>query len=289
MTGFGTAEEPVGGRRLKVELRSVNHRFFNPSIRLPGDLASLESEVREALKRAFDRGHVSLSARWVDDGAGRAEGMFLQPERIRAAADALRVAQRELGLAGAITMDQLLRVPGLFADRGEGQEPAAAWKELEPAVAAAISACRMAREREGAALAADIAARVETIGAGAARIAEQAPARLEREARRLAESVRKLAEGIDVDPARVAAEVAVLADRIDVTEELVRLRSHLAAVAGLLEAGGPVGKQLGFIAQEIGREVNTIGSKANDALISREVIAMKGELEKIREQLENLE
>ncbi len=280
---------PVAGRYLKVEVRTVNHRFFNPSIRLPGELAALESDVREALKRSIDRGHVTLSARWVEDVTGRAGEAAFPIERARAVVAELRGAVAELGLSGEITVDQLLRFPGLFSDRSEAEVGTVAWDEVAPVMAAAVEGCRAARMREGAALAADIRHRLELIAAGAARLAELVPARLERETARLGEAVRRLAGGLDLDAARMTTEIALLADRMDITEETVRLRSHLEAAVGMLNGSGPVGKQLGFIAQEIGREVNTIGSKANDAAIASEVIAMKGELEKIREQLENLE
>ncbi len=280
---------PVAGRHLKVEVRTVNHRFFNPSIRLPGNLAALEGEVREALKRSIDRGHVTLSARWVEDGGSRGGDAGFPVERARAVVASLRGAAAELGLDAAVTLDQVLGYPGLFTDRSDDDTGTVAWDEVAPVVTAAVEGCRAARAREGAALAVDIRHRLELIAAGAARVADLVPARLEREVTRLGEAVGRLAGGVDPDRARMATEIALLADRMDITEETVRLRAHLSAAGAMLDGTGPVGKQLGFIAQEIGREVNTVGSKANDSGIAGEVIAMKGELEKIREQLENLE
>ena len=145
------------------------------------------------------------------------------------------------------------------------------------------------RTREGRALAADLTARLDALEAGAAAVAERAPARLAAELARLKQAVAELAGAVSVDPQRLAVEIALLADRVDINEELVRLRTHLAACRETLAGEAAVGKQLGFLAQELLREVNTIGSKANDAAITQTVIAMKGELEKFREQLENLE
>ena len=163
------------------------------------------------------------------------------------------------------------------------------WVEIEPIVAAASTACREMRKREGDVLAGDILARLAQLAAAADEIATLAPARLLRERDRLRAAVRLLLDGQSVDEARVAQELAVAADRLDITEELVRLRTHIAACREAIAGSDAMGKRLGFLAQEMGREVNTIGSKANDAGIAQYVIAMKGELEKIREQIENLE
>jgi uncharacterized protein (TIGR00255 family) len=163
------------------------------------------------------------------------------------------------------------------------------WSELEPVVAKAAAECRTMRAREGQALAAELRHRLDLLEASAQRIGARAPERLLRERDRLRTAVAELLDGRPVDDARLAQELAFQADRLDITEELVRFRSHLTASHDALTADKPAGKQLGFLAQELGREVNTMGAKANDAEIAHEVIAMKGELEKFREQLENLE
>lgn len=284
MTGFGSAEGDVGGRRARVDVRTVNHRFHHASIRLPADLGGLEAEVREALKQRIDRGHVTMSVTWVD---APSLGVRIDWDRAAEAATVLRSMRERLALGGEITAEQVLRFPDVLGS--EREAAAVEWAALAPVVVAALDECLEARRREGAALGSEIADRLGAIAEGARRVAALAPERLARETGRLRENVRTLADGVQVEPARLAQEIAILADRLDVTEELVRLAAHVTAAREALGADRPVGKQLGFLAQELGREVNTIGSKANDAAIAHEVIAMKGELEKVREQLENLE
>ena len=285
MTGFGAAEGDVAGRRARVEIRAVNHRFFNLAARLPGDLAGAEAELRDALRQEFARGHVNVQVRWVDDLPDVAA---IDTERAEAVVTALRELQQRFHLAGEVTVDLVVRQADVFGLR-RGDERAVPWSALAPVVAAAAAECRVAREREGVALGLELTVRLRELEAAADRVAEQAPRRLVRERDRLAASVRQLLDGRSIDEARLAAELAIAADRLDITEELVRFRAHLAAAGAALASGGPIGKQLGFLVQELGREVNTMGAKANDAIIAREVIAMKGELEKVREQLENLE
>lgn len=285
MTGFGAAEGEVEGRRLRAEVRSVNHRHLHLTVRLPADLVEHEPAVREAIKQGFDRGHVTVIAEWVGDTV-RAAGR-IDWEQAAGAVEALRLLRERFHLAGDVTTDQVLRFPDVL---GNGRADAAVpWDGVAAVLLTARDECLAARRREGAALVSELADRLASIERHAAVVAAAVPGRLEREAARLKAAVRELSGGVDVDPARLAQEIAILADRLDVTEELVRLRAHLAAGRESLAADRPVGKQLGFLAQEIGREVNTVGSKANDAAIAHEVIAMKGELEKVREQLENLE
>jgi uncharacterized protein (TIGR00255 family) len=285
MTGFGAAEGEAGGRRIRAEIRTVNHRWFNASVRVPGELVAAEPALREQLRQAFGRGHVSATLSWVDgvsDVASRVDH-----ERAAAVAALLRDLRDRHQLDGEITAEQVLRFPEVM---GAGRDPVdVSWDEVAPVVASAIEACLAQRRREGAHLAEEIGRRLDAIEDRMRRVAALVPARLDRELQRLRQSVRELLDGVEPDPARLAQEIALLADRVDVTEEMVRLGAHLAAARVTLAGDGAVGKGLGFLAQEIGREVNTIGSKANDAAIAHDVVAMKGELEKIREQLENLE
>jgi uncharacterized protein (TIGR00255 family) len=193
-----------------------------------------------------------------------------------------------LGLGGEVTLELVARQPDVLslAASDAAEVP---WSELEPIVASAAAECRTMRAREGEALAAELRHRLDLLEASAERIAARAPERLVRERDRLRAAVADLLNGRSADDARLEQELAFQADRLDITEELVRFRAHVAASRDALTADKPAGKQLGFLAQELGREVNTIGAKANDAEIAHEVIAMKGELEKFREQLENLE
>lgn len=287
MTGFGAAEGPVAGRRLRVEIRSVNHRYFNLSAKLPGDLAALEGELRERLRRDFDRGHLAVLARWAG-GTGTDAGVVIDLERARLVATRLREVQSALGLGGEVTIELVARQADVFAPAGNGTGEVA-WSEVEPVVAQAGAECRAMRAREGEALTSELEHRLDLLERSAQGIAAHAPDRLIRERDRLRAAVAELLDGRAVDESRLAQELAFLADKLDITEELVRFRAHVAAARQALKATTPVGKQLGFLAQELGREVNTMGSKAGDADITQLVIAMKGELEKFREQLENLE
>ena len=287
MTGFGSADGTVLGGRLRVEIRTVNHRYYNPQFKLVFELAGVEGQLRERLRQLLDRGHVVVTARWVEapptDGA-----VAVDLARARQVVAAAHELKKRLKLKGEIDLAFVARQPEVLSTHTDGAG-AAAWSDVEPIVAQAAQEVLAMRTREGRALAADLTARLDALEAGAAAVAERAPARLAAELARLKQAVAELAGAVSVDPQRLAVEIALLADRVDINEELVRLRTHLAACRETLAGEGAVGKQLGFLAQELLREVNTIGSKANDAAITQTVIAMKGELEKFREQLENLE
>lgn len=289
MTGFGAAEGPVAGGVLRVEIRTVNHRFFNLAAKLPSDLAHLETELRDRLRKDFERGQVTAQVRWSSYPVAPAGGLVLDHEQAREAVSRLLQLREVVGASGGeVTLDLVARQPNVFVAR-EAVTPGAAWAEIEPLIADAAAQCRQARIREGEALAAELEGRLDQLDELRERVQRLAPVRMMREQARLREAVALLLEGRQVDEPRLAQEIAFLAERVDITEELVRLAAHLAACRDALGRRGAVGKQLGFLAQELGREVNTIGSKANDAEIQHTVVAMKGELERFREQLENLE
>ncbi len=287
MTGFGATEGEVAGRRARVEIRTVNHRWFNLSARLPGECAAAEGEIREALRREFDRGHVSVSVRWADEGTPVAGIDWVRAEEVAAV---LRELRDRLHLGGEVSVESVARQADVFGNRsGESAATVVGWSDLAPVVLGAVAECQAARRREGEALTVELLGRLDELESAVQRIATRAPERLVSEVQRLRANVAALLDGRLVDEGRLAQEVALIADRLDITEELVRFAAHLSAARGALGGGGPVGKQLGFLAQELGREVNTIGAKANDAIIAQVVVQMKGALEKFREQLENVE
>jgi uncharacterized protein (TIGR00255 family) len=287
MTGFGAGEGPVAGGRLRIEIRTVNHRYFNLAARLPSELSSLEGELRERLRRDFDRGHVAVQGRWIAQPA-RSEMIGLDLERAKAVVARLRELQSALALSGEVSLELVARQPDVFG-ANDGQPVELTWAEVEPVVAAAAAECRAMRRREGEILAVELRQRLDLLEQAAQHIAARAPERLTRERDRLRAGVLELLDGRSVDEQRLAQELAFMADKLDITEELVRFGAHVKAAREAFIAERPVGKQLGFLAQELGREVNTMGAKANDADIAHRVIGMKGELEKFREQLENLE
>jgi uncharacterized protein (TIGR00255 family) len=287
MTGFGSADGPVAGGVLQVEIRTVNHRYFNLSAKLPTDLGPLEGEFRERLRKDLERGHVSLSARWLERSVPEGGRLMLDADRAREAMARLRELQTAVGLSGEITLDLVARQPDVFVATDESAE-VLEWNAVEPIVVAATAQVHAMRRREGEAMGAELRHRLDLIEQHAAVVRARAPQRAVAERDRLRAAVQELMNGKPLDENRLAQEIAFLADKLDITEELVRLAAHLEAARSALGGEKAVGKQLGFLAQEIGREVNTIGSKANDALIQHAVIEMKGELERFREQLENL-
>jgi uncharacterized protein (TIGR00255 family) len=286
MTGFGSADGSVGSMRVSVELRSVNHRFFNPSIKLPASLSRFEPEVREALRRGISRGHVTLTAR-VDETM--APGNVIDESRFAAYVNRLRELKEQYALDGPIDLATVLRLPHVVAGDLDSDSGTAA--ELVGIVERAMSAFAASREAEGQRLATFLAQRLENVDGAVGRLASRAPERLVEQRDRLRASVAELAGGVKLDDQRLAQEIAILADRLDVQEELQRLRSHLVAFRDAIARsdGDGVGKRLGFLLQELLREANTTGSKANDASMVRDVVVIKEELERIREQVENLE
>ena len=287
MTGYGAAQGPVAGGVFHLEVRSVNHRFFNLAARLPAEFAGYEAELRDQLRQEFERGHLAVSGRWIVPPPSLNGGGLVDPDRARSAAARLRKLQAAAGLAGEITLEMVLRQPEVAAHPESPASPG--WDDLLPIVIEASRQCREARLREGVVLVQELRERLAAIGKEADRVRARAPMRVMNERDRLRQAVTLLLEGRPVDEQRLAQEIVFLAERHDVTEELVRLDAHVSACLETLRSEGPIGKRLGFLAQELGREMNTIGSKANDAAIQHAVVAMKGELERFREQLENLE
>jgi len=291
MTGFGSAEDRVLSGRLRVDIRTVNHRYFNPQLKLPADLAGLEIEMRERLRQLLERGHVAVTARWIE-GPAPERGITVDLPRAKQVLQAAQQLKKKLKLKGTVDLAFVARHPEVLTvanGANASAEQAVEWADVQPIVERAAKDVVAMREREGKALAVELNSRLDALEAAANTIEAQAPARLKAEHERLKQAVAELTGQAKVDEQRLALEIALLADRVDITEELVRFRSHVAAARAALRADQAVGKQLGFLAQELLREVNTMGSKANDARITQTVIAMKGDLEKFREQLENLE
>lgn len=294
MTGYGTASAEHGEWSLEVELRSVNGRHLNVRCRLPTGAESLEANLKDRISRRLSRGTVTVAV----DLHGRApgSGLRLDEERVDALLDAFRTLREDYSLPGQVDLPLLVRAGDLLTEgerpeEGGGPEEGVTEELLSEPVEEALAQLVEMRETEGRRLAADLRSHLDAIEEGLARVEERAPGRLERERERLLEAVAELTEDVDVDDDRVAREIAVLADKWDLGEEISRARAHLESFRELLEAPGPepVGRRLSFLAQELHRELNTTGAKANDAEISRIAVEMKNELEGIREQVENVE
>lgn len=287
MTGYGQAEGPIGTARVSVEVRTVNHRFFSPSIKLPGAFSRWEADVREAMRLRVARGHVTLTAR-VERAAGT--GSAFDERRVAEVVDALRALQTRFQLAGDVDLATVLRMPDVMVTPRDDDETGTA-AELVAVVERALDALGRTRAEEGERLAAVLLERLNLLAGSLSRIAARAPERVVAQRDRLRAAVRDLTDGLVLDEQRLAQEIALLADRMDISEELDRFQSHITAFRAALADSGtePVGKRLGFLLQEMLREANTTGSKGADAAILHEVVAVKEELERIREQVENLE
>ncbi|MEX1259067.1 MAG: YicC/YloC family endoribonuclease [Gemmatimonadota bacterium] len=292
MTGFGESERDLSGTRLSVQVRSVNHRFLNVQFRTPPGMERHQAALERALRDRFVRGHVNVSIGLERPGSSGV-AVAVDVERARGYVQALRGLQEELGLEGRIEVGLLPWFRDVFRE-AEGIDAVEEVAEAELVAALSEAAARAAemREAEGARLAEDLEARLDAMEGVVVRIAERAPTRLVTERDRLRGAIQELlGADLQVDEERIAREVAHLAERWDIHEEIVRFRAHLAMFRDTIRTGDPagIGKRLGFIAQEILREANTMGSKANDAEIAERVVVLKEEIERLREQLENVE
>jgi uncharacterized protein (TIGR00255 family) len=292
MTGFGAADGVVGEQRVSVEIRSVNHRYFSPSIKLPATLSRWEGEVRDALRRGVNRGHVTLSARFERDEQESPSALPIDEARFAAYVAQLRSLQERYALQDSLDVATVLRMPDVFVAATPREELTAdAGPQVVAVVDRAVEALLVMRATEGTRLVQYLDERLAVIESALGRIAVRAPERVTEQRDRLRTAVRELTAGLVVDETRLAQEIALLADRLDVQEELSRFGAHIDAFRGALNGvqSDGVGKRLGFLLQEMLREANTTGSKGNDAAIVADVLLVKEELERIREQVENLE
>lgn len=288
MTGFGAGEIATRTGHYGVEVRSVNHRFCEVVIRLPRDLSSLEDRVRTLVQGRVRRGRVEV-ALVRDDYGRRPRAVKTDLDLAKAYMSALNELRETLPVSGSPDLSLLLSLPDLVKIEEEKEDVEASWPAVESGIGIAVDRLVAMREAEGARLGVDLVERVSRLERLAVAVAARAPRVVEDYHARLGRRVQELAGSIAVDPGRLAAEVALFADRSDITEELTRFRSHLVQFRTTLAESGAIGRTLEFIVQEMGRETNTIGSKANDLEITRHVIAIKGELESLREQIQNVE
>lgn len=290
MTGYGCGGSTHDGCQVTVEISSVNRRQAEIAVNLPRDLDVLEARIRDEVHRRLTRGRVMIRVSLHAGDERRARQV--QVNRVLAAAYAREFADlaQALGLEGRPTLDLVLRSPGVL-DSGDAVEDAEViWPSIQEALTTALGQLVQMRVQEGARLAGDLRERLALMRRSAGSIRERAPLVAEQYRRQLRERIEAMGCALTPeDEERLLKEVALFADRSDITEELTRLESHFSQFAGYLESGEPVGRTLDFLAQEMHREVNTVGSKANDAAIALEVVQLKAELERIREQAQNLE
>jgi uncharacterized protein (TIGR00255 family) len=289
MTGYGRGESAQQGFKITVEVSSVNRKQTEIALNLPRDLEVLEAQIRDEINRRVARGRVTvrLSVHAADSVTGR---MRLNPALARAYARELRGLAKALRLPDDVTLDMLARAPGVLQPDEAIREAEALWPGTAKALTAALDMMLKMREREGAWLAKDLKIRVARMRAGVARIRRRAPQVAERYRSQLLARIQSAGlESPALEDDRLLKEVFYFADHADISEELTRLQSHFQQFDDCVKSREPIGRTLDFLAQEINRELNTLGSKANDSLISREVVVLKAELEKFREQVQNVE
>ena len=295
MTAFGRAQVAGEGYELTVELRSVNNRYLDLNFRLPRAWASMEERIKAALSTmGVSRGKVDISVTFTDTRA-QSGAAVLEPdlEAARRYVEAARLLCEELNVDQDLTTSRLLTLPGVMVPVKEdtSEDDDAVWEKLSPVVTEAVAVFLAAREREGTRLAADVLSKLEGIrtlvAAIAARSAENIAAYRVRFEERLRAALGET--GAAFDENRVITECAIYADRVAIDEELVRLASHFDALEGLFKSDEAVGRKIDFMLQETNREINTIGSKCSDAAMAQTVAEVKSELEKIREQIQNIE
>jgi uncharacterized protein (TIGR00255 family) len=290
MTGYGRGEAQYMGKRFIVEIRAVNHRYREVVVRFPRHLAMavLEDRIRKCVQEHVLRGRVDVYCS-VEEGEGRTNAVKVDKTLAVAYYKAMEELREHLGLSGGIRIEHIISQPGLFVSDDSDGDPEEWWSTIEDALRRACRGLVAMREIEGVALRADVAEKVSHLEALLVDVSVRAPEIVRVYQARLSQRIGELTGELVVDPARLAQEVAFFAERADVSEELVRLNSHLAQLRAILEAGGSVGRKLDFLIQEIYREVNTVGSKAQDEFVVGRVVDFKGELEKVREQVQNIE
>ncbi len=285
MTGYGRGSFLAGGDTYSVELRSLNHRYLDIKLRSPEHLNPLENKVREFLKKRLARGACTLS---IYTEASESGALRLNIAAAQSYMEAAKKLKDETGVEGEVDLSMLLKLRDIFTGDPETPEAEQTWEALAVALNQALDQVDDWRAREGAALDADLKKKLKTVEGLVDSVSKRAPEVLKAYRERLeAEMLRVLEK--KADPERILTEAAIFAERIDIDEELVRTRSHIEMFGKYLAMDEPVGKRLDFLCQEIFREINTMASKSNDADMKHLAVEMKGELERIREQVQNIQ
>jgi len=288
MTGFGLAEAATPSGTYRVEIRAVNNRFQELQIRQPKFMLNLEPKIKKEITGAAVRGSINVFI-----GCDRGDVGQVALSWDRAGVDAyMRIfneIKKEYKLSGDVAIADLLRFGDFIKSESEVYDDEALWKHLRPALTAALKAFQESRETEGAQLVKELKKTLKDISKTLNLIEKRAPQRVKEYAASLSDRVEKMLSGNLPDPQRIAAEIAIMAERLDITEEIVRLKAHIEKFSADFDADEPVGKRMGFLLQEMNREANTIGSKANDTEIAHWSVGLKENIEKIREQIQNIE
>lgn len=288
MTGYGRAQEVILGRDITVEIRSVNHRYYEFSARVPRAYGYLEEKLKGYINGRISRGKVEVSVAIVCSGDSDSL-IEVNSKTVTGYVDALRRSARELGLQDDLALSDIIRLPDIFNVKKAEVDEEVIWKSVQIVADHALTRFVKMRETEGAKLCDDILERAEAVGQLVSEVERLSPESAENYRQKLQARLAEMLEGSDIDQQRIVMEAAVFADKTAVAEETVRLKSHIRQLTGMLALDEPVGRKLDFLIQEFNREANTIGSKAQDIEITKIVVELKSEIEKIREQVQNIE
>lgn len=288
MTGYGRAEAESFGRVWTSEVKSVNNRFLDVKVKLPRSCSALEDRIRKKIGLYHQRGRVDFVLSVTGDFSDLVQ-VDVDLDLARTYRERLSSLAAELGIDDEIDLSMLVGLPDVLTREQQPEDAESVWPQIEESIENALGQCLDMRRREGEALAADLSQRLELFGATLDSIEQAVPTIVADRESVLKERLDKLLTTVDIDPARLAQEVAIMVDKSDVTEEMVRLRSHIDQFERLLKSTEPVGRKLDFLIQEFLREVNTIASKINDAETAHKTVTLKSELEKMREQVQNIE
>lgn len=287
MTGYGRARRQCGDGDISVELKSVNARYFEYTSRVPRSMSFLEDKLKKLVNATISRGKVELSLTLTSISAD--EELCANMPLANRYAQTARELSEALNVPNDLTAASLLRMPDVLVLRRPQQDEEQLWRDVSAVAAEAIDSFVAMRAAEGEKLRADILSRLAFLESAVDEVEESSAGRVQKYTEKLHARLQALLEATDIDDQRILTEAAIFADKTAVDEETVRLRSHIKQYRDMLDADGPVGRKLDFLTQELNRETNTIGSKCNELAITRLVVDMKGEIEKIREQIQNIE
>lgn len=288
MTGYGRTQKIINGRDIIVEIRSVNHRYYEYSSRIPRTYNYIDEKLKALIKQNVSRGKIDINVT-INNIEGKDTEIAINKSSAEGYVNALRSVAEELGIKDDITLSKLIKLPDIFNVQKTPDDEEQLWNDVSEVANEAIEKFVKMRETEGEKLRNDILEKNALIFGMVQKIEELSPQTVENYRNRLYQKLKEILDGKEVDQQRIITEAAVFAEKIAVDEETVRLRSHISQLTDLLDSCDAIGRKLDFIVQEMNREINTIGSKAQDLNITRLVVDMKAELEKIREQIQNIE
>lgn len=288
MTGYGRAQKILNGRDILVEIRSVNHRYYEYSSRVPRAFNYVDEKLKALLKQGISRGKVEVNVT-INNIEGRDTEIALNKGAVEGYVNALRSVSAELGLEDDLTLSKLIKLPDIFNIQKTPDNEEQVWDDVAAVAGEALDKFVSMRETEGEKLRNDVLEKSDLILKMVGQVEALSPKTVENYRGKLYQKLSELLESKDIDQQRILTEAAIFAEKIAVDEETVRLRSHVSQLRDMLDSADPIGRKLDFIVQEMNREVNTIGSKAQDLNITKIVVDMKAEIEKIREQIQNIE